>query len=118
MNNLRIKISYEVRSIKFNSEKSYKIEDANNIYDLIALDFDTLLYIEAHMNIYKSSFKFKINNEDWQDYNICDYCCYLKNKYFKDKENITEYYLLDKLFDLNYYGFVHYVRGLRDNENN
>lgn len=117
MNNVKIKMSYEVRSTKFKSEKSYKIDDTHNIYDLIALEFETLLYIESHMNIYKSSLKFKINNEDWQSYNTYDYCLYLKNKYFKDKENITEYYLLNKLFDLKYYEFIHYIRGLRDNEN-
>ena len=116
MNSLKIKISYKVRDTKFKAENSYKIDTIDSIYDLIALDYETLMYIDAHMNIYKSEFKYKLNNEEWQHYNCYDYCLYLKNKFFKNRSYITEYTLLNKLMDIGYLNFILYIKEVRDNE--
>lgn len=115
MNNLKVKVSYEFRGIKFKSENNYTIDDINIINDIIVADYESLLYIVNILDVNYYELQFKINNE-WQYFNNYDYCDYLKNKYFKNNDNIDIYYLLNKLDNMGYFRFIPYIRGLRENE--
>ena len=115
MNNVKIKMSYEIWGTKFKSEKSYKIDNINILYNLVSSDYETLLYLENKADIYCYELQFKVNNNDWEYFNNYDYCKYLKDKYFINNDNITDYSLLNKLDDMKFTNFLFYVRGLRDN---
>lgn len=118
MNNLKIKLSYELMGLKFKTEQTDKIENLDTINSIISSYYERLLYIEDKINIYNYDLQFKVNSNEWEYYNCYDYCKYLKDEYFSNNDNITEYSLLNKLDDIGYTKFMFYVRGLRDNETN
>ena len=113
---LKIKLSYEILGTKFKAEKSETFENLDIIRNIISSYYETLLYFEEKTGVYNYELQFKVNDNDWDYYNRYDYCHFLKDKYFKDNENITDNLLLNKLDDMKFSNFMFYIRGLLDNE--
>ena len=117
MNKLNIKKSFIFWGTEFKEEKNIKIKDIDNVKRILPLEYEELLYMYEKINIYSYELRYKINDDESQYFNNYDYCVYLKNKYFKDNEEITDYILLNKMYDMNYSDFKDFVEKVKNNEN-
>lgn len=116
MDKLNIKKSFIFWGTKFKCEKNLKIVGNDNINTVLSLEYEELLYMREKINIYSYELRYKINDDDYQYFNNYDYCVYLKNKYFKDNDNITDYILLNKMYNMNYSDFKDFIKKVINNE--
>ena len=117
MDKLNIKKSFIFWTTEFKSEKTLKIEDSDNVKRILSFEYEELLYMREKINIHSYELRYKINDDEYQYFNNHDYCVYLKNEYFKDNDNITDYILLNKMYDMNYSDFKDFVEKVKNNEN-